>query len=469
MKATPLRRLAVIVCLAPCLLAGVTHAKTFWELEPVAHPKVPHGTSTVIGGRTTPEGVHFKLVKNDIHMPLVVTLTAKDKSKPLHLRVYKESGTLFEKDTDASGLVTRSFRTGEDMLFDVTGPAASEYQLSVWRGPKIILPQPSPVKAMSDAIGKAAADAAATAPLAAAATTAAHSGGGGNSWLLGGILIVLIAIAALMFRGQQMRGRAPLFIAAFFLQLTCVWSQEGNVDIRPHPVDDASADPRHAEQIQGNIDQIKKLMEGLKTITEGKVDFNTPIDIKSLEEKGFKGANVDIAGLLQTALNLLEAFEVIDPREKFIAPDYTPPGLPVLPSRAVHDSSLSPEAYGEFRDLQDKINKAKVHLEGNYVVLKQTELKTKRLEELADSAGGFSAIAGLYWTTAKANPDDPMNKSKAGFYAKYDEGQESGLNYLNDALKEFAEFELKHYGDRNWYLYFGLPYYNFMVARYVRK
>lgn len=468
MKAILWRRLAAIMCLGTWLLTGAAHAKTYWELEPVAHPKVPHGTSTLIGGRTTPEGVHFKLTKNDIHMPLVVTLTAKEKAMPLHLRIYKESGTLFEKDTDASGLVTRSFRTGEDMLFDVTGPAGAEYQLSVWRGPKIILPHPCPVKAMSDAIGKAAADAAATALPAAASTTTANPGGG-HSWLLGGILAVLIVIAVLMFRGQQMRGRAPLFIAAFFLQLNCAWSQEGNVDIRPHPVDDASADPRHAEQIQGNIDKIKKLMEGLKTITEGKVDFNTPIDIKSLEEKGFKGANLDIAGLLQTALNLLEAFEVIDPREKFIAPDYTPPGLPVLPSRAVRDSSLSPEVYGEFRGLQDKINKAKVHLEGNYVVLKQTELKTKRLEELADSAGGFSSIAGLYWSTAKANPDDPMNKSKAGFYAKYDEGQESGLNYLNDVLKEFAEFELKQYGDRNWYLYFGLPYYNFMVARYVRK
>ena len=101
--------------------------------------------------------------------------------------------------------------------------------------------------------------------------------------------------------------------------------------------------------------------------------------------------------------------------------------------------------------------------------MKQTELKTKRLEDLADTAGGFSGIAGLYWATTKANPNDPMNKSKAEFYKTYDNGQKNGLQFLNDALKEMAEFEKKNYGDSNWYLYFGLPYYNFMVARYTRQ
>jgi hypothetical protein len=303
-------------------------------------------------------------------------------------------------------------------------------------------------------------------------TTAAPEKAGGGSMttvLLTGIFVVLMVIAVLMFRGQQMKDRVPLILLPFLLVLTPAYPQEENIDIRPRPVADADQDARHAEQIQGHIDKFKEITEAIKTITEGKIDFNSPIDIKSLEEKGFKGANVDIASLLQTTLNLLEAFEIIDPREKFLQPDYSPPGLPILPSRASGDGSISPEAYGAFRDLQGKINKAKTHLEGNYVVLKQTELKTKRLEELADSAGGFSAIAGLYWAKSKADPNDPMNKSKAGFYEKYDGGQESGLKFLNDTLKEMAEFELKRYGDRNWYLYFGLPYYNFMVARYVRK
>jgi hypothetical protein len=438
---------------------------TYWELDPVKDPKVDAGTFTAIGGRTQPAGVHFKLTNNKFTAPVVVTLIAKDTAKPVRISAFKDSSPLFEKSTDASGRATQSFRTAEDIKFKVTGDAGATYQLSVWRGPELILPAPSPMKPMSAVTTQPAA----TETPANVAPASTPASGGSTTLLLAGIFVMLGVIAFLMFRGQQMKNRVPLLIGALVLSSASVPAQDENIDTRPRPVEEAERDPRHAEQIQKHIDKLKELTDAIKTITNDKIDFNTPIDIKSLEEKGFKGANVNIAGLLQTALNLLEAFEIIDPREKFLQPDYNPPGLPILPSRAVGDSSLKPEVYGAFRDLQDKINKAKAHLEGNYVVLKQTELKTKRLEELADTAGGFSAIAGLYWAKSKADPNDPMNKSKAGFYEKYDGGQQNGLDFLNDTLKEMAEFELKHYGDRNWYLYFGLPYYNFMVARYVRK
>lgn len=271
--------------------------------------------------------------------------------------------------------------------------------------------------------------------------------------------------------------RSLAFAALLGLVATPVMAQGGDIDTRPHNVDDADRDPRLAEEMQGQIDKLKdlsekldKLAEIVKHATKEKVDIDTkmPFDLSGLKSLGFKDSKVDPIAVLQTALNLLEAFEIIDPRENFLQPDYNPKGLPALPSRAVDDNSLTAEEYGEFRDLQRDINHAKEFLEKNYLVLKQTELKTKRLEELADSAGSISGIAGMYWAGVKANPNDPMNKSKAGFYAKYDQGQKSGLDFLNETLKKMSDFELKKYGDRNWYLYFGLPYYNFMVARYTR-
>lgn len=442
-----------------CALSHAGAQTVFWELEPVPDAKTGAGAFTRVGGKTTPDGVRFKLTGNQLQAPLVLTLTATDKARPVKLRGFKDTGDLFSIETDASGLATRAFRTGEDIKFHLTGTAGAAYQLSVWRGPAVVLPPASPVRPMSE-VTTAPADPPAAAPA---------SRGGTNSLLLGGILVVLMVIAGLMFRGQQMRGRQPMIALAFSLLAITAMAQDENIDIRPKKVEEAEADPRHAETIQTHIDKFKELTDAINKVSEGKINLNSPYDLKSLEERGFKGAKMDVAAVLQAALSLLEAFELIDPREKFLQPDYNPPGLPILPSRAAGDGGISPQVWGEFRDLQDKINKAKTHLEGNYVVLKQTELKTKRLEELADSAGGFSAIAGLYWAKSKADPNDPMNKSKTTFYAKYDEGQESGLNFLNDTLKEFAEFELKHYGDRNWYLYFGLPYYNFMVARYVRK
>jgi hypothetical protein len=250
-----------------------------------------------------------------------------------------------------------------------------------------------------------------------------------------------------------------------------------DIDTRPHNVDGAARDPHAAEAMQDEINKLKdfsqkldKVADLIKQTSKGKVDINTkaPFDLSGLKDLGIKNTQVDPIALLQTALNLMEAFNVIDPRENFLQPDYNPKNLPPLPSRAVKDASLSPEEYGEFRGLQRDINHAKEFLEKNYIVLKQTELKTKRLEDLADSAGSISGIAGMYWATVKANPNDPMNKAKAGFYAKYDQGQKSGLDFLNETLKKIADFEYKKYGDRNWYLYFGLPYYNFMVARYTR-
>ena len=58
--------------------------------------------------------------------------------------------------------------------------------------------------------------------------------------------------------------------------------------------------------------------------------------------------------------------------------------------------------------------------------------------------------------------------SAARFYKKYDEGQTVGLEYLNKALDEMGQFEAKYYGVDNWYLRYGLPFYQFMSARYVR-
>jgi hypothetical protein len=239
-------------------------------------------------------------------------------------------------------------------------------------------------------------------------------------------------------------------------------------DLAPKLIKPADRDPHAAEEIQKNIDTLKSLFDKIKTVTEGKVDPNSPIDIKALKDWGLKNPSVDITGMLQTALNLMEAYNLIDPRENALQPDLHPRGMPDLPSRAAKDGNLSPEQYGEFRKYLHDLDAEKNFLEKNYVVLRQTEIKTKRLTELANSAANMNGIAGLYWAKIQGDPNDPMNKAKAGFFAKYDGAQANGLKALNDTLKAMGDFEFKTYGDRNWYLYFGLPYYNFMQARYTR-
>lgn len=225
-------------------------------------------------------------------------------------------------------------------------------------------------------------------------------------------------------------------------------------------------DPRIAEETQARIERLQPLLDKLKDASGGKIDAGAPIDLGALGKYGVNAPSTLEA--LKIALNLMQEFGLIDPAEKFVQPDLHPPGQPALPSRAVDDLKLSFKERRAFEDLQRKIDRARRHLEDNYVVLKQTELKTRRLSELAGSAANMSGIAGLYWAKVQGDPNDPMNRAKVAFYKKYDGGQANGLKYLNDALKEMAEFERRNYGDANWYVYYGLPYYNFMVARYTR-
>lgn len=201
---------------AALLLARPAFAQTvYWELEPKKDPAVSIGTYTAVGGKTTPDGVSFTLKNNAVTMPLVMTLISKSASSRLHLSAFKEAKPFLDKDTDGQGRLAVKFRTGEDMRFRITGPAGAEYQLSLWRGPEIKLPESSPVVSMDSVIGKhAAAATAGTMPANAPPPSSNNvkpgeekSGGGSNTIvyiLLAGILVALSVIAFLIHRGQTL-------------------------------------------------------------------------------------------------------------------------------------------------------------------------------------------------------------------------------------------------------------------------
>lgn len=201
---------AALLTLTPALAQTV-----YWELEPVRDPTVEIGTFTVVGGATTPQGVNFKLANNKADQPQILTLVAKS-GGPLRLLAFKDGAPFLDRATDASGKLSVRFRTGEDMKFRVTGAAGATYQLSVWRGPEVTLPQPSPLVAMDEALrgaaAKGAAAAAAPGPASEAGKDAARASGG-PGWLmyllLGGILAALVVIAALIFLGQRKKAETP--------------------------------------------------------------------------------------------------------------------------------------------------------------------------------------------------------------------------------------------------------------------
>jgi len=201
---------AALVILTPALAQTV-----YWELEPARDPTVEIGTFTVVGGATTPQGVNFKLANNKADQPQILTLVSKS-GGPLRLLAFKDEAPFLDRTTDASGKLSVRFRTGEDMKFRVTGAAGATYQLSVWRGPEVTLPQPSPLVPMDEALRGGAVKG-----KAAAATTGSDNNAGpdrgkatgGPGWLLyvllGGILVALAVIAGLIFMGQRRKADTP--------------------------------------------------------------------------------------------------------------------------------------------------------------------------------------------------------------------------------------------------------------------
>lgn len=204
------------------VLATPALAKTFWELEPVKDPSIAIGTYAAVGGKTAPAGVFFVLKNNKATMPVEMTLISTDPGAKLHLSAFNNGDPFLDKETSAKGTLTIRFRTADDMNFKVAGPAGASYQLSVWRGPEIKLPQPGPIVSMKSVVGTTAREAPAAAPPAptpsppaiapAPATPPEGQSGGGTSVLiyvlLGGILAALGIIAFLIYRGQRMRGQS---------------------------------------------------------------------------------------------------------------------------------------------------------------------------------------------------------------------------------------------------------------------
>jgi hypothetical protein len=197
------------------LLCAPARATQYWELSPSSDPAIAIGTYTMVGGKTSPDGVNFTLKNNSADQPVALTLIATTQGAPLHLSAFKDDGESFlDKDTDATGLLTIKFRTADTMNFKVTGAAGSAYQLSLWRGPVIALPAPDAVVAMDAVTGHAESTGT---PLSAKVTSGAATppvsppASGSNPLiyiLLGGIMVVLIVIALLIYRGQRMRGKS---------------------------------------------------------------------------------------------------------------------------------------------------------------------------------------------------------------------------------------------------------------------
>jgi len=432
----------------PSAYAGV------WELNPKSDSSFHNGTFTAVTGITGSEGVSFKLGGLSERKPVIVALDAETPSTHLHLGFLKgDDAQPFLTLSTNNGHLLKTLRSGEELFLTVHGEPGARYFLSVWVGEPLPEMIPHPVMPMSQLAGIAAGDRQPT-------TAPGHEVAGESGMtmiyvLLGCILVVLVVIAIRM--GGRRPPTAPMCLLLCIGICTCsLWPMSayaGSEEFKPGLVKKDGPDwnriKKTVKEMQKYSKQMAELFDAAGKATGSDKVLNTT-NLKALRD-------------------LAEIFGFIDPREKAVQPDYNPAGMPELGGHIYDDSKATAAMQSEFDAIQDRISAARRHLEKNYVVLVKTEIAAGRIKNLADAAAGLSSLAGLAWTAAKINPDDPMNKAEAGFYKNYDAGQQAGLDYLKQALRDLAVFEMKYYGMREYYAIYCQPYYNFMLARYTHK
>lgn len=425
--------------------SSVSAAPPIHELKLQKTKMFPFGTSVAVHGRVAPKGVRLIVRKLSLNQPIIAFLTAKEGEGPLTFKVYKHNWDTprLEGKTGKDGLKEFRFRSGDHAAFEITGKTGSYYQFVVWVGPVVKPPQPSAFVPMSTYKAKAAA--ASPAPSATAAKD-----GGGDMFLYILIIVVIILLSAvvfLMFRGQLGRPKSIVLVLALGLTVMApeIWAQqaEPKVGDPPKPMSAEEASQRTSSALHQIYDQLGKAPKtGIKEIDK-------------------------LAAQIRIGISLLEQAGFIDPREAAVQPNYTPDGMPPLPSRCYEDRS------GKCRECFEKANEGLTKwrrlFENLWVIYKQTMLETGRIIELADAATGISPLASFAWKVHKLNPNAPSNKSKAKFFAGYDGAYAKLIKRLNDSVIAIGKCERDNYGDQDWYARYGMPFYLFMTERYKRK
>ena len=417
------------------------------ELKLKDDDRLSRGKVAAVQGRVAAEGVRLILRKLSVDQPIMATLVAKEGEGDLDFRVYKHTWDkpVLEGKTNEGGLKTFRFRSGDHAAFEITGKENSSYQLFVWVGPEIKPVPPSAFVPMSTY--KAAATASTAAETPATSTPAPDDDDTFLYVLIIAVIVLLAAIVFLMYRGQQRKNIPVILLFAFGLSVLApaAFAKEHRlVDLF------VPRELRDSEEWKQSSDVMHKLRE----------------ELSRWPKTGNKQAD-DMIGGVKIMIAFMEQFGLIDTQEAAVRPNYNPDGLPALPSRCYEN--LRGKCAQCFAEANESLTKWRRLLEVLWVIYKQTMLETGRIIELADAATGLSPLASFAWKVQKMNPNDPVNKSKAKFFAAYDENYGKLIKRLNDSLIAIGKCERDNFKDQDWYPRYGLPYYLFMTDRYKRK
>jgi hypothetical protein len=414
------------------------------EMLPAKDPSVPVGKIAVVEGRVGK--AEQRLIVNNLELtqPVQVTLVAENPESKIRLRVARENWDRILRDgntADGKGSVTFQFRCSKHAAFLVDADEESTYQLMVWVGPKVEwtpTPALTSMKAFEGEKSEEAVKSPGTEGEGFAGVESPEAPDSGNTGLIYALFLTNgIALVAVFFMARKSRQVANVILVVGLASTFCLGPARTETQ-EPKPL-----------TLKQTWDRTRESVDRLVELSGASTGSSTVDDAVSKANKAL---------ILAQAL-----FNYLDPKEAAISPNYTPNGLPALPSRSMDLFKVPPEVAAA----QDELEECLRLLETLRSIYVGTIAQTDALEQGMEAAASFSPIGNLYLMAEKTDPNYKAGKRELD--RVYDDAYEKLMTKANDALLTIAISERKKFGDFEWYARYGLPYYLFLHNRYQRR
>lgn len=155
-----------------------------------------------------------------------------------------------------------------------------------------------------------------------------------------------------------------------------------------------------------------------------------------------------------------DAYPPLTKIDAAMQPDYTPPGMPQMPSKCAEDKACRPC----FDDANANLDIRRRNLEKVRGIYTYTHRFAQDGKDLMAGVGG---LAGGAPAVEAAVQSRAVDQSLDAFDATVRAKNAELLGKLRNDLQALAACEAKYYGNDDWYPRYGELYYQFMQARYA--
>lgn len=199
--------------------------------------------------------------------------------------------------------------------------------------------------------------------------------------------------------------------------------------------------------------------EGKRKVRKVEAAAGTVRGVQAGFDKAASWAKIGIE-IAKKGSELLESYEKLSPEDASYEPDYSPAGMPQIPSRCLD----SLECQDCFARSHDELTASRRNLERLRSLHLSTKNYVERAKSLGDSTSTIHVTAGLQWQAKRRE----IEASFVSFEQSYDRKYEELIQKLHDTLQRLGQCEAAHLGDEDWYNRYGFMYFQFMEARYRR-